>query len=189
MPSTGRQVLHTAQDHLAHSSTHPTTPLVPPSPGPTLPSTRDTPPRSLPSVAAPPIDAPCPAGCLPQSGTYTPTVGCRASQQLTRGACWGFGLQWVESVGSEPHLRNTRTPCGVGQVCSTRCPCPARHASVSLRPASTSLETRWGVQALPQAVIGGGGDEPGALQGHMPMGAEAHDIRDPSALVFGAGHE
>lgn len=81
------------------------------------------------------------------------------------------------------------TPCGVGQVCSTRCPCPACHASVSLGPASTSLETRWGVQALPQAVIGGGRDEPGALQGHVPMGAEAHDIGDPSALVFGAGHE
>lgn len=44
-------------------------------------------------------------------------------------------------------------------------------------------------KALPQAVIGGGGDEPGALQGHMPMGTEAHDIGDPSALVFGAGHE
>ena len=36
---------------------------------------------------------------------------------------------------------------------------------------------------------GWGRGEAGALHGQVPMGAEAHDIGDPSALVFGAGHE
>lgn len=137
----------------------------------------------------------CPLpSCLPQSGTYTPTVGCRASQQLTRGASWGLGLQWVESVGSEPHLRNTIRGLGGGHlVGSARSAALGASAQLAMpRSASGQPPRLWkhnGASRPCHRLIGGGGNEPGALQGHVPMGAKAHNIGDPSALVFGAGHE